>query len=132
MKTFDTSVAAIVRDGSGRILLIKRSETSNWSKGLWECPGGKPDPGEHASEALVREAKEETGLDIEPFAFAGTGDFEHPRTHVVVNYFHAKQSGDDPVKLSFEHSEFKWLPLADALRLELTPPTKQILSTLES
>lgn len=44
---------------SRRVLLIKRSDT-----GLWAIPGGMVDPGETAPAALVRELREETGVDL--------------------------------------------------------------------
>lgn len=53
------SRAAIVDDG--RILLMKRADV-----GAWSLPGGYADPGEAPWETAVREAKEETGLDVEP------------------------------------------------------------------
>jgi ADP-ribose pyrophosphatase YjhB (NUDIX family) len=52
-------VGVIVKDGSGRILLEKRSDC-----GLWGLPGGKIEPGESIVAAAVREVREETGLDI--------------------------------------------------------------------
>ncbi len=45
------------------ILLIKRSD-----RGVWAIPGGKVDPGESALDAMVREAREETGIVIDPAA----------------------------------------------------------------
>ena len=50
---------AAVFDGSGRILLTKRSDN-----GQWCLPGGAVDPGETVSEACVREVLEETGLQV--------------------------------------------------------------------
>ena len=49
---------AIVRDG--RLLLGRRR--SSYGDGLWQTPGGKPDPGESLGEAAVRETLEECGL----------------------------------------------------------------------
>jgi len=132
VSTFDISVGGLVRNASGQILLIRRSPASTWSPGLWELPGGKPDPGESASESLAREALEETGLTITPIAFIGTGDFEHPRTHVIVNYFEAEIIGKGTVRLSSEHSDFKWVDLPIENWDELTPPARQVLSSLNS
>jgi 8-oxo-dGTP diphosphatase len=67
-------VACALIDGSGRILLARRPEGKPMA-GLWEFPGGKAEPGERLETALVRELREELGIDIEesalvPFAFA--------------------------------------------------------------
>ena len=56
------AVGAVLFDND-RVLLVKRSNDP--AKGMWAVPGGKIQPGETMQQALVREIKEETGLDIE-------------------------------------------------------------------
>lgn len=51
---------AVIRDGEGRLLLIRRATEP--SKGCWSLPGGRVEPGESAAEAAAREVHEETGL----------------------------------------------------------------------
>jgi 8-oxo-dGTP diphosphatase len=53
-------VAALVRDGAGRVLLTRRRADQPMPL-LWELPGGKVEPGESPSEALEREIREELG-----------------------------------------------------------------------
>ncbi|MCR8641287.1 NUDIX domain-containing protein [Paenibacillus sp. N1-5-1-14] len=50
---------AIIRDSQGRILMQKRSDYGDWG-----LPGGGMNPGETVEETVVREIKEETGLEI--------------------------------------------------------------------
>ena len=59
------AAAACIRDEEGRILLLRRSD------GLWSVPGGGLDPGERLDQAVVREVREETGLEVEPAALIG-------------------------------------------------------------
>jgi len=70
------AVAAIVRDGEGRILLQRRSDD-----GRWNLPAGAIDPGESPDEAVVREVREETGLEVRPVrvagVFGGADGFRH-------------------------------------------------------
>jgi 8-oxo-dGTP pyrophosphatase MutT (NUDIX family) len=54
------SVAALVRDEDGRVLLVRHVE------GRWQLPGGAVDPGERPEDAARREAHEEAGIEIEP------------------------------------------------------------------
>jgi ADP-ribose pyrophosphatase YjhB (NUDIX family) len=53
-------VGAVIKDGAGRLLLIRRGHEPG--KGLWSIPGGRIEPGESDEAALVREVREETGL----------------------------------------------------------------------
>ena len=64
---FTPSVAAIVLDGAGRILLQHRTDHD-----LWGLPGGLLEPGEHPAEAVAREVKEETGVDVVPERVVGS------------------------------------------------------------
>lgn len=59
------SVGAIIRDAEGRILLVLHDE------GVWTTPGGAVEPYEVPADAIVREVKEETGLDVEPTRILG-------------------------------------------------------------
>ena len=58
--------AAVVFDGEGRVLVQQRAESGEWS-----LPGGAIEPGETPAEAVRRELREETGLDVEPVRIAG-------------------------------------------------------------
>ena len=72
-------VAAIIRDGAGRVLLQKRSDDGSWS-----LPAGAIDPGETPAQAVVREAYEETGLHVVPEKVAGVSGgagFRHTYPH---------------------------------------------------
>ncbi len=60
--------AAIVGKGD-EVLTLKRAPGRNSkTSGMWELPGGQIDPGEDPRTALIREIREETGLDIVPIS----------------------------------------------------------------
>lgn len=66
--------AVVLVDADGRVLLARRPAGKPMA-GLWEFPGGKVDPGETPERALIRELKEELGIDVTesclaPFTFA--------------------------------------------------------------
>jgi 8-oxo-dGTP diphosphatase len=63
-------VGAVIKDGSGRLLLIKRGHEPG--KGLWSIPGGRVEAGESDAVALVREVREETGLIVTPERLVGS------------------------------------------------------------
>jgi 8-oxo-dGTP diphosphatase len=62
-------VGAVVQDAAGRLLLIQRGHDPH--RGRWTLPGGWVEPGETPEQAVVREIKEETGLDVHVGAVAG-------------------------------------------------------------
>lgn len=55
-------VGAVVFDASGRLLLIKRANPP--AQGQWSLPGGRQEPDESAEDGVVREVREETGLEV--------------------------------------------------------------------
>ncbi len=107
-------VAAIVLDG-GRILLGRRAAGSTYA-GLWCIPCGYVEYDEDVRAAIVREFREETGLDIVPGeVFTVLSNWHNPATHTVGIWFLATVSGgrltpgDD-------------LDAAEYFPLEATPP----------
>lgn len=57
----------LILDGEGNILVSKRIDPQTpAADGKWDFIGGKVEPGENPEETIVREAKEETGLEIKP------------------------------------------------------------------
>jgi 8-oxo-dGTP diphosphatase len=57
-------VGAVIHDASGRLLLIRRGHDPH--RGLWSLPGGRIEAGESPEQAVVREVREETGLEVRP------------------------------------------------------------------
>jgi len=67
-------VACALVDADGRVLMARRPEGKTLA-GLWEFPGGKMEPGETPEDALIRELREELGIEVAkpclaPLAFA--------------------------------------------------------------
>jgi 8-oxo-dGTP diphosphatase len=65
-------VGAVIRDDAGRLLMIVRGHEPG--KGLWSIPGGRIEPGETPEQAVVREVREETGLDVSCGPLLGTAE----------------------------------------------------------
>ena len=62
-------VGAVVHDAAGRLLLIQRGHHPH--RGSWSLPGGRVEAGESPEEAIVREVREETGLEVVPQRLVG-------------------------------------------------------------
>jgi 8-oxo-dGTP diphosphatase len=56
-------VAAILIEG-GRVLLVRRAEARRWYPNMWDLPGGHVETGESEGQAVVRELREELGIDV--------------------------------------------------------------------
>lgn len=68
MKLLLVAACALI-DADGRVLIAKRPAGKEMA-GLWEFPGGKVDPGERPEQTLVRELKEELGIDVKEACLA--------------------------------------------------------------
>ncbi len=95
--------AAIVRDG--RVLVCRRKEGAY--AGQWEFPGGKVEVGENERAALVRECREELGLDV---AVAGRIG---PDTPIVVGDLHLWAASSDGEPTLRVHDAVAWCTSAD-------------------
>lgn len=111
---------AVVRDGDGRLLLVRRGHAP--SLGLWSVPGGRVEDGETPAQAAAREVLEETGLQVEIgdlLASVHIGDYlVHDFAADVVGG--VLRPGDDATDVrwcSFEEAEL--LPLTPGLLMEL-------------
>ncbi len=81
-KYFGRTTTAIIEFQPHKILLIKRDTIP--FKGYWALPGGRVDPGETVEQTVVREVKEETGLDVE--IVRKIGDYHEQGTQNNVEY----------------------------------------------
>ena len=87
MKIILVSAVALI-DPDGRVLLAQRPEGKSMA-GLWEFPGGKVEPGESPEAALIRELKEELGIDTFASCLAALTFASHayPDFHLLMLLF---------------------------------------------
>ena len=93
---------------------------------MWELPGGKVESGEFFTDALVREIKEETNLDVKvgDFAEAIQNDYMHKRTVQIMMYL---ENIEGEVKISDEHTDWKWATLEEIKTLNISTSLKKLL-----
>ncbi len=78
--------AAVLQRPDGSFLLAQRPADKIWA-GYWEFPGGKIEPGETPYHALVRELREELGIEVETAYPWITRVFTYPHATVRLNFF---------------------------------------------
>lgn len=111
-------VGAVIVDPLGRLLLIKRGHEPG--VGLWSLPGGRVEPGETDAAALVREMREECGLDVVPGELAGQvcrpagpGAVFDIRDYLATVTGGVLTPGDDAAGA-------RWVPVAELTEMALT------------
>lgn len=128
-------VKVIIKNTDGAILLMRRGEKyglTSTGELAWDIPGGRIGVEERLDEALVREVKEEIGVELtgKPTLLAAQ-DIIVPEKemHVVrLTYLHAIETKD--ITLSDEHSEYTWMSLEDAQNEPIEPYLRAVLDSL--
>lgn len=125
------TVGALIFDDADDVLMIR---THKWSN-LWGIPGGKIKWGEPSVDALRREIKEETGLDVTDIKFVLVQDCIHSKefyrdAHFVLLNYTCRCAGKPVVTLNDEAREFRWVGTAAALKLPLNTPTRILLEAV--
>lgn len=117
------SVVAFVRNSDGHVLMIRRSDN-----GRWALPGGGHDAGESISTTVVRETREETGIDVEVIDLSGiytdpghvmAYDDGEVRQQFSMCFRARPVSG--AIRTSSETTEVRWVPPADLSELDIHP-----------
>ena len=102
------SAAAIVLNEKNELLLIKGPRRG------WEMPGGQVEEGESLKDAVVRETKEESGIEIEVVKFCGI--FQNVEDSICNTLFLGKPVGGE-LTTGPESLEVGYFPLEDALEM---------------
>jgi 8-oxo-dGTP diphosphatase len=121
--------AAIFRDG--RVLIVRRARPP--ASGIYTLPGGGVEIGETLEEAVIREVREETALEVEPVALAGyrqaiaRDSMGRIERHFVILPFAARWLGGE-ISLNDELTEAHWLHPAELAGLTTTEGLAQIVA----
>jgi 8-oxo-dGTP diphosphatase len=104
--------AAIVR--AGRVLAAQRSYPAELAD-CWEFPGGKVEPGEKPTAALVREIREELGVDVAVHERLGDDVPLRPARPVPgrLRLYRCSLSAPDATPIAREHARLRWVGAAD-------------------
>ena len=117
MKKVYVGMAAVIEKGD-EILILKRSKEKDFEPETWETVTGRLEEEESPVDGILREIDEETGIKAEIIMPIDTGFFyrggkEFPM--VFISYYCKYLEGE--IELTWEHTEYKWIRLDEALNL---------------
>ncbi|HEY9826841.1 MAG TPA: A/G-specific adenine glycosylase [Stenomitos sp.] len=120
---------AIIWNDAGQILIDKRPQ-SGLLGGLWEFPGGKVEPNETIAECVVREIREELGIEVEVQRHFMT--LEHAYTHfkVTLSVHHCRYCSGEPQPI--ECDEVKWVSLNELDQYPFPTANQKIIAALQA
>jgi 8-oxo-dGTP diphosphatase len=119
-------VGAVVHDDAGRLLLVQRGHDPH--RGLWSLPGGRIERDESAEQAVVREVREETGLDVAPRRTVGRVTI--PGDGVVFDVVDVACSLTRPGQGPVPGDDADAAAFVDAATLDRLPCTPRLVDTL--
>ena len=120
-------MGAVIKDDRGRLLLIRRGHAPG--AGLWSLPGGRVEPGETDTEALVREMREETGLEIEAGQLIGRVRRPGPDGAVLDIRDYAATVVGGTLRAGDDAADARWVDASELASLSVTEGLLEALTS---
>jgi len=125
----EATVGALVVNPRGEVLIVR---SSKWGE-KFTVPGGHVELGERAEEAIKREVKEETGLDVEPVSLLLVQEAIYPENYIKHEHFifmdYICMTKTSEVKLDGRELQgYLWVNPTNALELDLEEYTRRFVS----
>lgn len=119
--------AAIIENAHGQLLIARRREGKSQA-GMWEFPGGKLEVGESPEACLKRELLEEMDIEIEPYAFFESNDYDYATGSIrLIAYRSRYISGT--IRL-VDHDEFQWVQRHELGKFTFAPADVKFIKLL--
>ncbi|GAB1779555.1 8-oxo-dGTP diphosphatase MutT [Priestia megaterium] len=118
--------AAIIRD-ENRLLIAKRHSKDPLG-GKWEFPGGKIEPGETPQECLVREIKEELGVEVKIGPFYDDNVYSTQDHNIHLLFYWAKVINGEVIPVV--HDDLKWTTIEELANFDFAPADIPIVKRL--
>lgn len=122
------SVTAAILIYGKKILIAQRREKDRLA-GKWEFPGGKIEPGERPEECLIREMKEEFGVNVTVTGFFGKNVYEYESGTIELLAYYVNWHSEK-FKLN-AHAAIKWVPLSQLDQFDFAPADVPFVEKLQ-
>jgi 8-oxo-dGTP diphosphatase len=122
-----TVVAAVICDREGRVLLARRPDHKHMG-GLWEFPGGKIHTNENPRAALVRELREELGVEASIGEPLKSAVHEEPGLRILLHFFAARLLAGQPG--GREGQELRWVHPCELSDYPTPPADAELVALL--
>jgi 8-oxo-dGTP diphosphatase len=119
------AAAVIIKDG--RVLLTRRAEGQHLA-GIWEFPGGKLEHGESPEEALVRECREECGIEVEIDEILDVAHHRYPEKDVLILFYRCELRRGEVRHLQV--ADHAWVAPPDLDSYPLPPADERIVARI--
>ena len=123
----DVAAGLIFRDGN--LLITKRYDDAHLG-GLWEFPGGKREPKESFEQCLVRELREELGIEVTVEKLVESVTHEYPGKTVHLKFFVCEWEKNEPQPLGC--SECKWVKAGELKEHDFPEADARLLHRLQN
>lgn len=120
-------MAAVITDARGRILLARRTEGRDLA-GRWEFPGGKREPGESPEDALVRELREELGIEAQVGEHLISVPQQYPDKRLRLEVRHL--TGWKGTPRGHEGQALAWVTPDKLMRYAMPPADRPVVAAL--
>lgn len=119
------AAAVVIRDG--RVLLTRRAEGQHLA-GMWEFPGGKLETGESPEAAVVRECREECGIEVEVGDILDVTHHRYPDKEVLLLFYRCDLIDGEVQHLQV--ADHAWVPAMKVGDYPLPPADERVVARI--
>ena len=119
------AAAVVIRDG--RVLLTRRTEGQHLA-GMWEFPGGKLEEGEPPEAAVVRECREECGIDVEVEDILDVTHHRYPEKDVLLLFYRCRLVAGEVRHLQV--ADHAWVAVSEIASFALPPADGRVVARI--
>ena len=108
-----------IRQGDSCLMLLRNKKKNDLNEGKWVGLGGKFEPGETAEECMLREVREESGLELTSYTFHGIVYFISDKWEDEAMYLYSGEAASRELHPRDDEGELHWIPADQVMDLPM-------------